>query len=74
MREVAIVGGGITQFGNLAERSIFSLASEACEIAMADAGVGAGRIENFFLGNMASECLAIQGAPAAYVARSIGIC
>ena len=73
MRDVAIIGVGTTKFGNLPERSLFSLACEASQNALKDANLDVGKIQAFYLGNMASECLAIQGAPAAYIARNLGI-
>ena len=45
MRDVMVVGAGMTRFGKFFDRSVRSLAEEAVGEAMADAGVAPGQIE-----------------------------
>ena len=53
MRPVAIVGIGKTAFGAFPDRTLRSLAVEAGEKCMQDAGVSPSQIEAFYLGNFA---------------------
>jgi acetyl-CoA C-acetyltransferase len=52
MRDVAIVGVGMTQFGELWERSLRDLAAEAALAAIDDAGVD--KIDSLWVGCMSS--------------------
>lgn len=54
MREVAIIGIGETQFGELWERSFRDLGIEAGLKALEDAGVGAEDIDALYVGNMSA--------------------
>ena len=51
MRDVMVVGAGMTRFGKFFDRSVRSLAEEAVGEAMADAGVAPGQIEFTAFGN-----------------------
>ena len=73
MRDVAIVGVGMTQFGKLVGRSLVDLASEAGRVALADARMRPNQVESFYLGNFAGEVLTGQATLAAMAARSIGL-
>ena len=52
MREVAIVGAGMTRFGELWERSLRDLFAEAALAALKDAG--ADRLDGIYVGNMSA--------------------
>jgi len=51
MREVAIVGVGMTRFGELWESSLRAMFTEAASAALADAGVG--HLDGLYIGSMA---------------------
>ncbi|MBI5444075.1 MAG: thiolase family protein [Deltaproteobacteria bacterium] len=51
MRDVAVVGIGMTQFGKLAERSGKDLVREAVEAALTDAGVARSELQAAYVGN-----------------------
>ncbi|HIJ97497.1 TPA: thiolase domain-containing protein, partial [archaeon] len=51
-KEVAIIGVGLTQFGELWDRSFRSLITEAGTKAIADAGIKPEKIDGLFGGNM----------------------
>ncbi|MBI9074217.1 MAG: thiolase family protein [Desulfatibacillum sp.] len=53
MRDVAIVGAGMTQFGRHPEKGIKDLVRGAVELALADAGVESGVIEAAYVGSAA---------------------
>ncbi len=53
MREVAIIGTGVTKFGELWDKSFRSIGIEAGIKAMNDAGLHGNEIEAAFIGNMA---------------------
>jgi acetyl-CoA acetyltransferase len=55
MRQVFLVGVGMTRFGKHVERSMKSLAAEAFQAALADAGLTADAVDAAFVGN------AVQG-------------
>jgi len=59
MREVFIVGAGMTQFGKHTDRSLRDLGREACLNALRDAGVKPKKIEAGYCGNALAP--AIQG-------------
>ena len=51
MRDVAVVGVGMTKFGKFLERGIKDLVQEAVEKAIADAGIEKKDIEAAYMGN-----------------------
>jgi acetyl-CoA acetyltransferase len=59
MREVYIIGAGMTQFGKHLERSLRDLGREACLLAIQDAGVMPRDVEAGYCGNALAP--AIQG-------------
>jgi acetyl-CoA C-acetyltransferase len=73
MRPVAVIGIGKTAFGAFPDRDLRSLAVEAGEKALADAGVKAEQIEAFYLGNFAGPSFVGQNHLAPYVAGAMGI-
>src|ERR1700689_1077495 len=73
MRPVAIVGIGKTAFGAFPDRTLRSLAVEAGEKCMQDAGVSPSQIEAFYLGNFAGPSFVGQNHLAPYIAGSLGL-
>src|SRR3569832_963172 len=73
MRPVAIVGIGKTAFGAFPDRDLRSLAVEAGEKALADAGIRPDQVEAFYLGNFAGPSFVGQNHLAPYVAGALGI-
>jgi acetyl-CoA C-acetyltransferase len=73
MRPVAVVGIGKTAFGAFPDRDLRSLAVEAGEKALADAGMKPEQIEAFYLGNFAGPSFAGQNHLAPYIAGAMGI-
>src|SRR6202795_969198 len=71
MRPVAVVGIGKTAFGAFPDRTLRSLAVEAGEKCMADAGVSPSQIEAFYLGNFAGPSFVGQNHLAPYIAGSL---
>lgn len=55
MREVAIVGTGITKFGELWDKSFRAIGIEAGIKAIADAGMSGSEVDGVFIGNMSSR-------------------
>ncbi len=53
MREVAIIGAGMTPFGRHPEKGIKELVKGAVEAALADAGLESGRLEAAYVGSAA---------------------
>ena len=51
MRDVLVIGVGMTQFGKFPERSLRDLGREACWSALKDSGIQPGRVEAGFCGN-----------------------
>ncbi|SFG93916.1 acetyl-CoA C-acetyltransferase [Desulfotomaculum arcticum] len=72
MRDVAIIGIGSTNFGKN-QKGIIELGVEACNKAIADAGIGANEIQCLYLGNFIGEVLTGQAIIAAMVAKGIGL-
>lgn len=72
MRKVSIIGVGTSAFGKL-QPGIIEIAVEACEKAIADAGIEKKSIKTFYLGNYAGEVLTGQALLAAMVARGLGL-
>ena len=54
MRNVAVVGIGQTKFGELWERSLKSLMTEAIHAAISDAGMGTEDVQSLYVGNMSA--------------------
>jgi acetyl-CoA C-acetyltransferase len=73
MRPVAVIGIGKTAFGAFADRDLRSLAVEAGNKALADAGVSAAEVEAFYLGNFAGPSFVGQNHLAPYIASAMGI-
>src|SRR5579864_6814739 len=73
MRPVAVIGIGKTAFGAFPDRDLRSLAVEAGEKCLADAGVSASKVEAFYLGNFAGPSFVGQNHLAPYVAGGMGI-
>jgi acetyl-CoA acetyltransferase len=59
MRDVHIIGAGMTQFGKHLERSLRDLGREACLLAIQDAGIAPKEVEAGYCGNALAP--AIQG-------------
>lgn len=72
MREVSIIGIGVTPFG-AREEGLAALGAAACRSALADAGLAPGRIEAFFLGNFAGHAFVGQSHLAPVVAHAAGL-
>ena len=72
MRAVAIVGIGKTDFGAFPDRDLRSLALEAIEHALSDAGVSARSVQAFYLGNFAGPSFVGQNHLAPYVGTAAG--
>src|SRR5512146_926836 len=72
MRAVAVVGIGKTAFGAFPDRTLRSLAVEAAEKCMEDAGVTSSQIEAFYLGNFAGPSFVGQNHLAPYIGSSLG--
>ena len=62
MRDVAVVGVGMTRFGKFLELTNKDLVREAVELALADAGIGKERIEAAYVGNSLAGLLTGQEA------------
>jgi acetyl-CoA acetyltransferase len=60
MRDVYIIGVGMTKFGKLLERSMKSLAAEAIDQVLSDAGVRKEEIQAAFVGNAAQGLITGQ--------------
>src|SRR3954462_14434626 len=73
MRPVAVIGIGKTAFGAFPDRDLRSLAVEAGQNCLADAGVTASQIEAFYLGNFAGPSFVGQNHLAPYIAGAMGI-
>jgi acetyl-CoA C-acetyltransferase len=73
MRPVAVVGIGKTAFGAFAERGLRSLAVEAGEKCLRNAGATPAQVESFFLGNFAGPAFVGQNHLAPYVSTALGI-
>jgi acetyl-CoA C-acetyltransferase len=73
MRQVAVVGIGKTAFGAFPDRDLRSLAVEAGQKALENAGAKASQVEAFHLGNFAGPSFVGQNHLAPYVAAGMGI-
>lgn len=72
MREVSIIGAGVTPFG-VREEGLAALGAAACRSALADAGLVPDRVEAFFLGNFAGQAFVGQSHAAPLVAHAAGL-
>jgi acetyl-CoA C-acetyltransferase len=73
MRSVSIIGIGSTCFGVLKGKSLKALAIEACNEAIADAGIDRKEIDAFYAGNFISGFLAGQETIAPQIADLLGL-
>jgi len=71
MREVAIVGAGMTSFGELWQSSLRDLFAEAALAALDDAGTD--RVDSIYVGNMSSGLFVNQEHLAPLMAEQIGL-
>lgn len=55
MREVAIVGTGVTKFGELWDKSFRAIGIEAGIKAIEDAGMSGSEVDGVYFGNMSSR-------------------
>ena len=72
MRPVAIIGIGKTAFGAFSDRDLRSLAVEAIDHALTDAGISAPAVESFYLGNFAGPSFVGQNHLAPYIGTAAG--
>src|SRR5437868_8110196 len=73
MRPVVVIGIGKTAFGAFPDRDLRSLAVEAGQKALENAGITPKRIEAFYLGNFAGPSFVGQNHLAPYIAGSLGL-
>ena len=73
MRPVAVIGIGKTPFGAFPDRDLRSLAVEAGEKALEDAGVDRSAVEAFYLGNFAGPSFVGQNHLAPYISGALGM-
>src|ERR1700719_3028417 len=73
MRQVAVVGIGKTAFGAFPDRDLRSLAVEAGQKALENAGAKPSQVEAFHLGNFAGPSFVGQNHLAPYIAGAMGI-
>jgi acetyl-CoA C-acetyltransferase len=73
MRAVAVIGAGKTAFGAFPDRGMLSLAVEAIDHALTDAGLTTDRIESFYLGNFAGPSFTGQNHLAPWIGSAAGL-
>ncbi len=73
MRDVAVIGVGMTRFGELWDRSIRSMGIEAGLGAIQDAGIYSTDLEALYMGNMASGLLIKQEHLAPLIGDFVGM-
>lgn len=73
MKDIYVIGTGVTKFGELWEISPRRLARDAMREATADAGISPKKIEALFVGNMLSGILGGQEHLGAFFAEELGI-
>ena len=73
MRDVAIIGVGITKFGELWDRSLRSLGMEAGLAAVKDAGIYSDDLEALYLGNMSAGRFIQQEHVAPLISDYVGL-
>jgi len=73
MREVAVVGVGLTEFGEKWDTSFRNLFVEAGAHALEDAGMGGDEIDEIFVGNMSAGRFVLQEHVGALIADYAGL-
>jgi acetyl-CoA C-acetyltransferase len=73
MKKVAVVGFGQTQFGELWEKSLRDLSTEAGNLAIKDAKMDKARIEALYIGSMSAGRFAGQEHVSAIAADHLGL-
>jgi acetyl-CoA C-acetyltransferase len=73
MRDVAIIGAGITKFGELWDKSFRDLGIEAGLDAIADSGISGREIDALYIGNMSAGRMIGQEHIAPMVTEQIGL-
>lgn len=73
MREVAVIGVGITKFGELWDKSLRELGIEVGLEAILDAGVSGKDIDALYIGNMSSGRFIDQEHIGAMIAEQVGL-
>lgn len=73
MREVAVVGVGLTEFGEKWDTSFRNLFVEAGARALEDAGMGGDEIDEIFVGNMSAGRFVLQEHVGALIADYAGL-
>ena len=73
MRDVAVIGVGITKFGELWDKSLRDLTVEAGLKAIQDAGISSDDIDALYGGNMSSGLFVNQEHIAAMIAEATGL-
>ena len=73
MRDVAIIGVGMTRFGELWDRSIRSIEIQAGLDAIKDAGITSSELDAIYMGNMASGLLIKQEHLAPLISDFVGM-
>ncbi len=73
MRSVVVAGIGKTAFGAFPDRDFHSLAVEAGEKCLRNAGVRPAQIDAFYLGNFAAPSFIGQNHLAPYISNALGI-
>ncbi len=73
MRDVAVIGTGVTQFGELWDKSLRSLGMEAGLKAIKDAGIYSSDLEALYIGNMSAGRFINQGHIAPLIADYVGL-
>ncbi len=73
MRDVAVIGVGVTKFGELWDKSLRDLTAEAGLKAIQDAGIASKDIDALYGGNMSSGLFVNQEHTAALIAEAVGL-
>jgi len=72
-RSVAVIGAGKTPFGAFPHLDLRTLAVAAGEKALANANIGPGAVESFYLGNFAGPQFTSQNHLAPYISTALGM-
>ena len=73
MRDVSIIGVGITKFGELWDKSLRELGIETGLAAINDAGITSSQIDALYIGNMAAGSTLQQEHVSALIADYCGL-
>ncbi len=73
MRDVAVIGIGITKFGELWERSFRDIGIEAGIKAIGDSGISGADIDALYIGNMSAGAFVNQEHVASLIADYVGL-